>query len=72
MSYLNSDSLKPLQINAALANALDALKVAHAKQIPTAYDALLAPDGTQWHGLKADNSHWTLIRHKVDSYNVIC
>lgn len=72
MSYPNSASLKPLQINAALANALDALKAAHAKRIPTAYDVLLAPNGAQWHGLKADNSHWTLIRHTEDSYNVEC
>lgn len=68
----NKDPFAALQINAALANALDALRSAKAKQLPTAYEILLAPDGTQWHGLKADNSHWALIRHKEDSYNVAC
>lgn len=68
----NSDKLSALKLNAALANALDALKSAGAKDIPTAYDALLAPNGTSWNGVKKDHSHWKLIKHREDSYNVEC
>lgn len=72
MSTLQSDQLQPLKLNAALANALDALKSAKAKNIPTAYDVLLSPTFNVWNGIKEDSSHWKLIKHKADSYNVEC
>jgi hypothetical protein len=72
MSALQSEQLQPLKLNAALANALDALKSAKAKNIPTAYDVLLSPTYNVWHGLKQDGSHLKLIKHKADSYNVEC
>lgn len=72
MSTLQSDQLQPLKLNAALANALDALKSAKAKNIPTAYDVLLGPTYHEWSGIKENGSHWRLIKHKADSYNVEC
>jgi hypothetical protein len=72
MSTAHSDQFQALQINAALANALDALKVSGAKNIPPAYDILLSGNGTYWSGTKSDGSHWKLIKHQNDSYNVEC
>jgi hypothetical protein len=72
MSNIDQDSISALKMNSALANALDALKAAKAKQIPTSYDVLLAPNGSAWYGLKNDHSHWKLIKHREDSYNVEC
>ena len=59
-------------INAALLNALGAIKRAGGYDIPSKEEIFRAANGRAWYGRKKDGSHWKLIKHAIDSYNVTC
>lgn len=59
-------------MNSAIMNALSAIKRAGGYQIPSASEVERAPNGKKWFGEKKDGSHWALIKHGIDSYNVTC
>jgi len=62
------------ELNAALLNALGALKSAGAnsKDIPAPETVLEARKFTKWFGQKSDGSFWMLVKRGNDSYNVVC
>jgi hypothetical protein len=59
-------------MNAALMNALSALYRAGARGLPSPDEVADGYNGKKWFGEKKDGSHWMLVKHGPQSYNVTC
>ena len=60
------------RMNAPLQNALNALKSAGTKGLPSVATIEAAQDRATWSGTNGNGDGWSLIKNKADSYNVTC
>ncbi len=52
-----------------LRNALDALRRAKSRGLPSAETVERSQDGSKWYGKTENGDRWMLVKHKAGSYN---